>query len=56
MVFPSFSGDEEAAVQIPLVVGVSVAMMKRYKMIGVLGGYDPRLVEKWVAAAPGNRC
>jgi hypothetical protein len=24
MVFPAFSGDEEAAVQIPLVVGVSV--------------------------------
>ena len=30
----------------------TVAVMKRYKMIGMLGGYDPKLVEKWVARAP----
>ena len=29
-----------------------VAEMKRFKMIGVLGGYDPKLVEKWVSLAP----
>ena len=28
--------------------------MKRFKMVGVLGGYDPKLVEKWVAGAPGR--
>ena len=27
-------------------------VMKRYRMVGVLGGYDPALVAKWVAAAP----
>ncbi|MBC7899532.1 MAG: amidohydrolase [Saprospiraceae bacterium] len=27
-------------------------VMKRYNMIGVLGGYDPGLVAKWVKAAP----
>ncbi len=31
-----------------------VSEMKRFKMIGVLGGYDPKLVEKWVAAAPNR--
>ena len=30
----------------------TLAVMKRYKMIGMLGGYDPELVEKWVKAAP----
>src|SRR5687767_13466459 len=30
----------------------TLAVMKRYKMIGMLGGYDPALVEKWVKAAP----
>jgi len=29
-----------------------MAVMKRYKMVGVLGGYDPDLVTKWVKAAP----
>ncbi len=32
----------------------TVAVMKRYKMIGMLGGYDPDLVTKWVKAAPGR--
>jgi uncharacterized protein len=32
----------------------TLEVMKRYKMVGVLGGYDPKLVEKWVAAAPGR--
>ncbi|MCA1589582.1 MAG: amidohydrolase [Acidobacteria bacterium] len=31
-----------------------VAQMKKYRMIGMLGGYDPKLVEKWVNAAPGR--
>ncbi len=30
----------------------TVNIMKRYKMIGMLGGYDPDLVTKWVKAAP----
>lgn len=32
----------------------TLAEMKRFKIVGVLGGYDPLLVEKWVAAAPGR--
>lgn len=28
--------------------------MKRFKMVGVLGGYDPVLVNTWVKAAPGR--
>lgn len=30
----------------------TLAVMKRFRMVGVLGGYDPELVGKWVAAAP----
>jgi uncharacterized protein len=30
----------------------TVAVMKRYKMVGMLGGYDPKLVEKWTSFAP----
>ena len=30
----------------------TLAIMKRYRMVGVLGGYDPKLVEKWVTRAP----
>lgn len=30
----------------------TLAVMKRYRMVGILGGYDPKLVEKWVARAP----
>jgi predicted TIM-barrel fold metal-dependent hydrolase len=30
----------------------TLAVMKRYQMVGMLGGYDPNLVEKWVKAAP----
>jgi hypothetical protein len=30
----------------------TLAVMKRYRMVGMLGGYDPKLVEKWVARAP----
>ena len=30
----------------------TLAVIKRYKMIGMLGGYDPNLVTKWVNAAP----
>ncbi len=32
----------------------TIAVMKKYRMIGVLGGYDPQLVAKWVDAAPGR--
>lgn len=32
----------------------TVAVMKRRRMIGILGGYDPTLVEKWMAFAPGR--
>lgn len=32
----------------------TLAVMKHYRMVGVLGGYDPQLVAKWVAAAPGR--
>jgi uncharacterized protein len=28
--------------------------MRRFRMIGMLGGYDPSLVEKWAKAAPGR--
>lgn len=31
-----------------------VGEMKRFKMVGVLGGYDPQLVDKWVSGAPGR--
>lgn len=31
-----------------------VAEMKRFNITGVLGGYDPALVDKWVKAAPGK--
>jgi uncharacterized protein len=30
----------------------TLRIMRRYKMVGVLGGYDPDLVAKWVQAAP----
>ena len=30
----------------------TLSVMKRYKMVGMLGGYDPELVTKWVKAAP----
>ena len=30
----------------------TIAVMKRRNIIGMLGGYDPALVAKWVAAAP----
>ena len=30
----------------------TLGVMKRYKMVGMLGGYDPDLVAKWVNAAP----
>lgn len=35
-------------------VAQTLTMMGKYKMIGVLGGYDPQLVEKWVNAAQGR--
>ncbi|CAN5246841.1 amidohydrolase family protein [soil metagenome] len=31
-----------------------IGEMKRFKMVGVLGAYDPQLVEKWASAAPGR--
>jgi predicted TIM-barrel fold metal-dependent hydrolase len=34
------------------VLSETLVVMKRYTMVGVLGGYDPDLVTKWVNAAP----
>jgi len=32
----------------------TLAVLRRFNIIGVLGGYDPKLVDKWVSAAPGR--
>ncbi len=31
-----------------------IGEMKRFRMVGMLGGYDPQLVDQWVKAAPGR--
>ena len=31
-----------------------ITEMERYNIVGILGGYDPNLVAKWVDAAPGR--